>query len=266
MPLQHSRSDAAFKSNVRTLMGEVGKSPHVKSRDQALAISYAIKRGRDRGGPVDAPVDAPRVSTSDRRGFGELLDIAQPPADGARGKAAGFALGGAPAPWQVRAEARSMMHTGPIMSVVPGRTDRHNMSVASGSYVVPAQAVSHLGQSNTMAGMKVLNSMFGPGGPYGSGAMAVKHGMGAPKPPAPSRPGKAGFAAGGDAGGPVGADDGAPVDVVTAGGEYVIPPTGVAAVGEGDTKHGHNVLDAWVNQILDDHIKTLKKLPGPAKR
>ena len=31
MPLIHSGSDAAFKTNTKTLMGEVGKSPHVKS-------------------------------------------------------------------------------------------------------------------------------------------------------------------------------------------------------------------------------------------
>lgn len=221
MPLQHSGSDAAFKSNVKNLMHDVGKSPHVKSRDQALAIAYDIKRRK------------------------------------------GYALGGAPTPWQVKSEARGMVHSGPIMSAVPGRTDRHNMSVASGSYVVPAQAVSHLGQSNTMAGMKVLNGMFGPGGPYGAGGMKVAHGAGAPKPPKAM----GALAAGGSAddGGARGDDVGAPVDVVTAGGEYVVPPESVMRIGEGDMKHGHNVLDAWVNGILADHIKTLKKLPPPAK-
>src|SRR5215831_19661499 len=33
-------------------MGEVGKSPHVQSRQQALAIAYAKERGRLRGGDV----------------------------------------------------------------------------------------------------------------------------------------------------------------------------------------------------------------------
>lgn len=259
MPLTPGTSPEAFSRNVSTEM-HAGKP-----QDQALAIAYRMKRqGRARGGSCDDAPAAPVRSPSERRSFDDLLSIAQPPQDRSSGRPAvkvpGFALGGAPAPWQVRAEARSMMHTGPIMSAVPGRTDRHNMSVASGSYVVPAQAVSHLGQSNTLAGMKVLNSMFGSGGPYGAGQMPVKHGAGAPKPL------KAGLAAGGDAGGPVGDEAGAPVDVVTAGGEYVIPPEGVAAVGHGDMKHGHNALDAWVNQILDDHIKTLKKLPGPAKR
>lgn len=53
MPLIKSGSDRAFKRNVSTLMRDVGKSPKVKTRDQALAISYAIKRrGKRRGGPI----------------------------------------------------------------------------------------------------------------------------------------------------------------------------------------------------------------------
>jgi hypothetical protein len=185
----------------------------------------------------------------------------------------GYALGGGPAPWQIRQEARSMMHSGPILSAVPGRTDRHNMSLASGAYVIPAQAVSHLGQNNTLAGMKVLGGMFGPGGPYGAGAMKIGHGPGAPKPPRPmgipqEKPMKFGFARGGyDRGGGRGSHEhvGKPVEVVTAGGEYVVPPHVVMAIGGGDIDHGHAVLDAWVNKIKQDHIRTLRKLPGPAK-
>lgn len=44
MPLKKSASKAAFKSNVKTLMGEVGKSPHVQSRAQALAVAYSEQR------------------------------------------------------------------------------------------------------------------------------------------------------------------------------------------------------------------------------
>jgi len=44
MPLKSGKSKKAFKMNVETLMGEVGKSPHVQSREQALAIAYAKKR------------------------------------------------------------------------------------------------------------------------------------------------------------------------------------------------------------------------------
>lgn len=44
MPLIHSKSPGAFKTNVRTLMHDVGKSPHVQSREQALAIAYSTAR------------------------------------------------------------------------------------------------------------------------------------------------------------------------------------------------------------------------------
>jgi hypothetical protein len=44
MPLVHSKSKKALKKNIGTLMGEVGKSPHVQSRKQAIAIAYETQR------------------------------------------------------------------------------------------------------------------------------------------------------------------------------------------------------------------------------
>ena len=214
MPLLHSKSDVAFKPNVRALLGEIGRSPHVKNRSQALAVAYSEKRRAKRayGGP-------------------------------------------APVPWQVKAEARNLSHTGPILSAVPGRTDRHNMNVPSGSYVMPAQAVSHLGQSNTMAGMKILGNMFHTG-PYGASSVGIKTGSGAPRPPRAM-----GLS---DRGGPRGEGVGTPTPIVAAGGEFVIPPEAIIAR-YGNLKHGHTVLDAWVKQIQKDHARTIQKLPGPAK-
>lgn len=58
-------------------------------------------------------------------------------------------------------------HSGPIHSSVAGRTDHLPITVSSGSYVLPADCVSHLGSSNTLAGFKVLRRMFG-GEPYGA--------------------------------------------------------------------------------------------------
>lgn len=57
-------------------------------------------------------------------------------------------------------------HSGPIHSAVAGRTDHLPITVESGSYVLPADCVSHIGESNTLAGFKVLRRMFG-GEPYG---------------------------------------------------------------------------------------------------
>jgi hypothetical protein len=44
MPLLHSASKKARNQNVRTLMHEVGESPHVQSRKQAIAIAYSEQR------------------------------------------------------------------------------------------------------------------------------------------------------------------------------------------------------------------------------
>jgi 8-oxo-dGTP pyrophosphatase MutT (NUDIX family) len=68
-----------------------------------------------------------------------------------------------------RAEGGSTIrkyHSGPIHSSVAGRTDHLPITVESGSYVLPADSVSHLGENNTLAGFKVLRRMFG-GEPYG---------------------------------------------------------------------------------------------------
>ena len=169
--------------------------------------------------------------------------------------------GGMTPPWFVRSEARGLTHTGPINSAVPGRTDRHNINVPSGSYVMPAQAVSHLGQSNTMAGMKVLGGMFKQS-PYGGGpTMGIPHGH-LPAPPHLPKMGGMGMS---DRGGSRGEHEDGPVPVVVAGGEFIISPADVRLVGGGDIKKGHRVLDAWVKHIQKEHAKTIAKLPAPVK-
>ena len=60
MPLRSGSSPEAFKQNLSTLMGEVGKSPHVQSRQQALAIAYSKQRqGRQTGGGVGMDLHNP---------------------------------------------------------------------------------------------------------------------------------------------------------------------------------------------------------------
>jgi hypothetical protein len=130
-----------------------------------------------------------------------------------------------------RAEGGAV-HAGPIMSNVPGRTDNHPMDVAEGSYVIPSETVSHLGENNTNAGMEVLNSMFGPESEIGGGASAGETN---------------------------------PVPINAAGGEFVIAPEVVATIGGGDIKRGHEILDQWIMGKRKQHISTLRKLPGPAK-
>lgn len=172
-------------------------------------------------------------------------------------KREGRAMGGPPpASWQVRKEASGMTHAGPIMSAVAGRTDHHPMNVAAGSYVLPADHVSSLGQGNTQSGMAVLGHMFGSSGPYGIGKnMGIKHGSGAPRPPKAPKLAKGGAADSHDASVPINA----------AGGEYILSPDIVAQIGGGDVKRGHTILDNWVVANRKKHVSTLKKLPGPAK-
>jgi 8-oxo-dGTP pyrophosphatase MutT (NUDIX family) len=57
------------------------------------------------------------------------------------------------------------LFSGPIHSSVRGRTDHLPLTVASGSYVLPADVVSAGGQGSTMGGFKVLRRTFG-GEPY----------------------------------------------------------------------------------------------------
>ena len=208
---------------------------------------------------MQAPVRGGAMSQSAGLGNGFMNPAVMPHRD------LGGGMVGPPNPrWMERAEARSMLHSGPISSIVPGRTDRHSVHVASGSYVLPADHVSGMGQGNTQAGHAILNHMF-RSGPYGSGLPPVKHGAGPPKSahaaviPAPNIP-KFQSAGGGK-------DDktGEPVPVVVAGGEYTIPPHVVAMIGGGDVKRGHRILDAWVLSRRKKLVQELKGLPPPAK-
>lgn len=203
MPLTKSGSERAFKSNVSTLMSEVGKSPKVQSKDQALKIAYEIKRRAKRaaGGEVSMPA----------------IDDPGP------------------------------LHEGPVVSDVPGRTDKHNIRVKAGSYVLPSSHVASLAEDNTIGGFSVLDKMFKkqPGTP------AVIRG-----PRGPNRKRRAD-------GGMVPEEQDVPI--IVAGGEYILNPDQVLEIGNGDIKRGHEVLDAWVKQNRKNHIKTLRGLPGPAK-
>lgn len=140
------------------------------------------------------------------------------------------------------------LHTGPIHSPVAGRTDHLPMHVASGSYVIPADIISAMGEGNTMAGFKVAQNIFsapfmGAGKPYGGRGLPY----GAPMPHK---------AAGGSTG---------TVPIVAAGGEYVIDPKSVEHLGGGSLDDGHKILDEFVKQMRAKTVKTLKNLPGPKK-
>ena len=132
---------------------------------------------------------------------------------------------------------------GPLKAAIPGRTDRLPIHVHSGSYVLPADIVSGLAEGNTEAGFEVINRMIqdqmSRGGRVG---MTQKYGL------------KGHYHEGESL-----------VPCVVAGGEYILTPQEVEAFGDGDISKGHKVLDAFVKSQRAKTIKTLKKLPGPAK-
>jgi hypothetical protein len=119
-------------------------------------------------------------------------------------------------------------HHGLLKSSGSGRTDTLPLNVPNGSYVLPADIVSGLGQGNTMAGGKILDRIFAD--------------MGAPA-----------------------VHDGSKVPIIAAGGEYLIHPDVVRHIGGGDLKKGHEFLDKYVKDVRTRTHKTLKTLPGPAK-
>lgn len=164
-------------------------------------------------------------------------------------------------PWFAK-QAMRQLRTGPIISTVPGRTDAHRIKVPSGSYVIPAESISNLGDSNSLAGLRRAHQMFGTG-PFGTALAKIPHARGN-FPKAPNMPTH--FAYGGySEGGSRLGDHFHPVDVDVSGGEYIVPPHAIIARW-GSLKRGHQVLDAWVMDMRKKHIAKLRRLPPPAKK
>ena len=144
-----------------------------------------------------------------------------------------------------------MVHEGPIHSPVAGRTDHLPMNVKSGSYVIPADIIGAMGEGNTMAGFKIARRMFSSKPYFQEKKQPYAEGE---NPYAGGKP--YGIRA---AGGKT------PVEIVAAGGEYVISPEDVTHLGHGDIDHGHQILDEFVKGYRNKTIDTLKKLPGPKR-
>lgn len=132
---------------------------------------------------------------------------------------------------------------GPLKAPIPGRTDRLPIHVYSGSYVLPADIVSGLAEGNTEAGYEIVKRMIedqrSKGGSVG---VTNKYGL------------SSHFHKPQDV-----------VPVIVAGGEFILTPEEVETFGDGDLAAGHKVLDAFVKSQRQKTIKTLRKLPGPAK-
>lgn len=159
-----------------------------------------------------------------------------------------------------RSSAYGLARQGMIKSSVPGRTDKINMNVPGGSYVIPADIVSALGEGNSMAGSNILSKMFASNpygankGPYGMNLPRAKAGTARIGTRKSSLTKIRKFAEGGSAN---------PAPIVVAGGEYTILPETVAHLGGGDIDLGHDILDSFIKQVREKNIQTLKGLKPP---
>jgi hypothetical protein len=159
--------------------------------------------------------------------------------------------------------------SGAINSIHGGRTDTLPISVPAGSYVLPADIVSGLpgAEGNTLAGHTMLDKLFAsqpfspdkapwgvnvPELPRGHTIPGMHH-EGIPRLPHGN-------------GGAMGNSGTGKVDIMAAGGEYVVHPDIVRKLGEGNLRLGHEILDELVKRVRQSNIKTLGKLPGPVKK
>jgi hypothetical protein len=262
MPLIKSASKAAISSNI----SEMVKAGHPQKQAVAAALHTADQaKGRAMGGVAPGMPNLGQMANPGgimSQAFNPSMMPAGAPAQGVMPPAMMGAPNGfnasMPGPAGVRgfAAGGSAIKTfdGPIVSAVPGRTDKHLTHVPSGSFVVPADIVSAHGQGNTLAGMHKIQKMF----KMGEHSTTVKSPSISPIKKLAMGGGSAKHA-------------GKPVKVVLAGGEVVIPPANVhEAMQRMKAKkltldEAHSEMDKWVLRERKRLIKTLKKLPGPAR-
>lgn len=237
MPLQAGKSRAVISSNIR----EMVRSGHPQKQAVAAALNTARRSG----------ARMPRKPAQ----TGRALPLQGAPGEG----------------------ANDHVYAGPLHSHVPGRTDKINLAVKPGSYVVPADVVSAIGEGNTLAGSAVLKVMFGTGALTGKvkppegrpnyQERRMEHHMMMPPHMATSpeaigqmsqHPGP--MADGGD----IDPRTQGAIPVVVAGGEHIIEPEEIISK-FGDLKRGHQGLDAFVIETRKREIQRLKTAPPPKK-
>ncbi len=137
------------------------------------------------------------------------------------------------------AGAGGKVFVGPIHAEVPGRTDKLKINVPSGSYVFPSEFVSAIGEGNTLAGFQVIRAMFGKEKDWEELQRLGYHKL---------------------------------AEAIVAGGEFILDPDQVHTIGEriagkdqDPMEAGHDTLDKLVMTQRRETIRTLKKLPRPAK-
>ena len=221
----------------------------------------------DQGEPWYAPLVQQNLSAQ------MAASLAQP--DGAGMKSGGmlplmppehFAAGGMSAgdesPWWERSEARAGDRHGLLTSPIAGRTDKLAVSPAAGSYVMPADVISGLGEGNTLSGANVMQHILDTG-PHGIPLPKSAGGIrGLPHPPPAYHEGVGddGMASGGVVGAfAAGGMSPAVTDYLSGnglGGKGIpaggtgttVPFTGInTATGKGSSNTGNAALDNYLN-------------------
>lgn len=298
MPLQPGSDRATIGKNI-TELEEHGSRPRSHRQILAIALSEAQKHPRADGGDTDPaaiplqPPPAPQRSPIDLFRWlmpdstMKRIDSAVTPpvkAPGDRAYRIARQAGGAmpEVPFFERQEAYSLGHQpyGLTVGGGGGRTDKNNVAVGAGSYVLPADVVSGLGEGNSLAGAKVFSSILQsmPWGITPPRSIASHHFPSPPHDPSlmdnQRPPISPTLADGGDPG-----DEAKQVPIQSADGEIILSPTDVFRVGQHYSsqrdlenypeshkrimRRGHRVLDGFVKEVRGRTIKHLKSLPGP---
>jgi hypothetical protein len=174
-----------------------GMMSNLKPKMAAAYKSFTAKPARDKSW---TGMETPKEGEWTERLWRERKKEPQMKRGGSIRTAKKYASGGGMDSWMMHQASRNLHYEGMIKSGVPGRTDKLPMSVPSGSYVLPADIPSALGQGNSIAGGHILQKMFssGPGG-----MPLPKMGGGRPNMPRlnlrPQRMPKSPFASGGSA-------------------------------------------------------------------
>lgn len=146
-----------------------------------------------------------------------------------------FARGGLAAKTMRR--ARRVGAAGLVHSATPGRADLVGARLRQGSYVLPADVVSGLGQGNTLAGAKILHASLPEAAEMASRGAVSRA-----------------------AGGMVDDDE---IEVKLSGGEYLVSPEQVLAIGEGDMEGGARALDELVASVREHSRAAVDQMAPP---
>jgi hypothetical protein len=279
--------------NVDTMVGQVlGMSPS----DPNLFAGRGGAPGFAQGGLVHLAAGGlakPVLSSSSMNSMGSQSHFGARNVQGAAPKGSNLAAINVPA---VRSPGAHL-----INSSVAGRSDRIPMRARTGSFVIPADVVSGLGEGNTMAGAKMWGQLLthsvtgaAAGGMRKGAAPALKGGIGrgggsgpgsrVPPPPkaviAPPQKvpyqnlpvSSKGLPHGFQAGGFLGHNGGPPIDdgddttpIITAGGEMIVDPEIITALGGGDPEVGTDILCKSIEGVRKQVIAFQKTLGGPSK-